>query len=54
MVTREEMVKEVVDDYRKEHAPHVHDISEFDARLNLYQDVKEIKDLLQKIFEKMG
>jgi hypothetical protein len=54
MVTREEMIKEVVDDYKKEHAPHVHDTSEFDMRLNFYQDVKEIKGLLQKIVEKMG
>ena len=54
MATREEMVQEVVDDYNKEHSPHFHDKSEFEMRLEFYQDVKEIKGLLQKIVEKMG
>jgi hypothetical protein len=54
MATREEMVQEVVDDYNKEHSPHFHDKSEFEMRLEFYQDVKEIKDILQKIVEKMG
>jgi hypothetical protein len=54
MVTREEMINEVVEDYNKEHSPHFHDKSEFEMRLEFYQDVKEIKALLQKIVEKMG
>jgi hypothetical protein len=54
MPTREEMVKEVVDDYNSEHAPHFHDKTEFQKRLEMYHDVKDIKDLLQKIVEKMG
>jgi hypothetical protein len=54
MVTREEMINEVVEDYNKAHSPHFHDKSEFEMRLEFYQDVKEIKALLQKIVEKMG
>ena len=54
MVTREEMINEVVDDYNKEHSPHTHDKSEFQMRIEFYQDVAEIKTLLQKIVEKMG
>jgi hypothetical protein len=54
MPTREEMIKEVVDDYNKEHAPHSHDADELEMRLNLYHDVKDIKALLEKIVEKMG
>jgi hypothetical protein len=54
MVTREEMINEVVEDYNKEHSPHLHDKSEFEMRLELYHDVKEMKALLQKIVEKMG
>jgi hypothetical protein len=54
MPTREEMIKEVVDDYEKEHAPHTHDASEFDMRLKMYAEVSEIKALLEKIVEKMG
>jgi hypothetical protein len=54
MPTREEMIKEVVDDYEKEHAPHIHDASEFDMRLKMYADVSDIKALLEKIVEKMG
>jgi hypothetical protein len=54
MPTREEMINEVVDDYNKEHSPHAHDKSEFQMRLAFYQDVAEIKALLQKIVEKMG
>ncbi len=54
MPTREEMIKEVVDDYNKEHNPHAHDADELEMRLNFYHDVKDIKDLLQKIVEKMG
>jgi hypothetical protein len=54
MPTREEMVKEVVDDYNSEHTPHFHDKTEFEMRVEMYHDVKDIKDLLQKIVEKMG
>jgi hypothetical protein len=54
MPTQEEMIKEVVDDYNKEHAPHYHDASEFEMRLGFYKDVGEIKELLKKIVEKMG
>ncbi|MGZ5502518.1 MAG: hypothetical protein ACXW1O_04100 [Halobacteriota archaeon] len=54
MPTREEMIKEVVDDYNTEHSPHFHDKSEFQMRVEFYQDVAEIKDLLKKIVEKMG
>jgi hypothetical protein len=54
MPTREEMVKEVVDDYNSEHSPHFHDKSEFQMRVEFYQDVMEIKELLKKIVEKMG
>jgi len=54
MPTREEMINEVVDDYNKEHSPHTHDKSEFQMRIEFYQDVAEIKTLLQKIVEKMG
>jgi len=52
MPTREEMVNEVVEEYK--HEPQYHDIAEFKMRLEFYHDVKEIKDLLQKIVEKMG
>ena len=48
------MIKEVVDDYEKEHGPHTHDKSEFQFRVQIYHDVKEIKDLLQKIVDKQG
>ena len=54
MPTREEMVKEILDDYNKEHAPHAHDVDELEMRLNVYQDIKEIKNLLQKIVDKQG
>jgi len=54
MPTNEEMIKEVVDDYKKEHAPHAHDADELEMRLGLYKDVAEIKALLAKIVEKMG
>jgi hypothetical protein len=54
MPTREEMIKEVVDDYNKEHSPHAHDVSEFDMRIKFYADVSDIKALLEKIVEKMG
>lgn len=52
MATREEMINQVVEDYK--HDPLYHDVEEFRMRLELYQDVKEIKALLQKIVEKMG
>lgn len=52
MATREEMINQVVEDYK--HDPLYHDVEEFRMRLELYQDVKEIKGLLQKIVEKMG
>jgi hypothetical protein len=54
MPTSEQMINEVVDDYNKAHSPHFHDKSEFQMRLEFYQDVKDIKALLQKIVEKMG
>jgi hypothetical protein len=54
MPTREEMVKEVVDDYNSEHTPHFHDKTEFQMRLEAYHDIKEIKNLLQKIVDKQG
>ena len=52
MVTREEMIKEVVEDYK--HDPLYHDVAEFTMRLEFYQEVKDIKALLEKIVEKMG
>jgi hypothetical protein len=54
MATREEMIKEVVDDYKKQHAPDYHDASEFEMRLEFYQEVLDIKNLLKQILEKMG
>ena len=54
MPTREEMVKEVVDDYNSEHTEHFHDKSEFQMRLEAYNDIKDIKNLLQKIVDKQG
>ena len=54
MPTKDEMIKEVVDDYTKVHAPDYHDASEFEMRLKFYKDVADIKALLEKIVEKMG
>ncbi|MGZ7112226.1 MAG: hypothetical protein ACXVIU_13105 [Halobacteriota archaeon] len=52
MPTREEMINEVVEDYK--HDPLYHDVAEFKMRIEFYQEVKDIKELLQKIIEKMG
>ncbi|MGZ4909829.1 MAG: hypothetical protein ACXVI1_03710 [Halobacteriota archaeon] len=52
MPTREEMINEVVQDYK--HDPLYHDVAEFQMRLEFYQDVKEIKAILEKIVEKIG
>ncbi|MGZ4926594.1 MAG: hypothetical protein ACXV4B_09130 [Halobacteriota archaeon] len=52
MPTREEMINAVVDDYKKD--PLYQENAEFRLRLEFYQTVMELKDLMKQILEKMG
>ncbi len=52
MVRDEDLRKELVEEYRR--LPLYRENAEFKMRLDFYEDVREIRTLLQQIVDKMG
>ncbi len=52
MVRNEDLRKELIDEYKR--LPLYRENAEFKMRLDFYEDVQEIKSLLQQIIDKMG